>query len=87
MFGLFSHGVSVAFQASGWFCTFVEAAVVVSGACISKSLDYSLRCYLANAGLSEYKKKKKKKKKILQWFYNTNNLRSQSFIDINNNDL
>ena len=29
LFGLPSHGVSVAFRADGLFCTFVEAAVVV----------------------------------------------------------
>ena len=54
-----SYGVSVTFQAGGLFCTFVEAAVEVSCASISKLLDYSLPSRLLNVGLSEHKKKKK----------------------------
>ena len=61
LFGLPSQRVSVAFQASGLFRTFVEAAVVVSCACISKSSAYSLPCGLVNVGLIDYKKKKNNK--------------------------
>ena len=61
LFGLLSGGVSVALQADGLFCTLVEAAVVAADACIGKSLEYPLPCWLANTGLSKYKKKKIKK--------------------------
>ena len=57
---MLSHRVSVVFRAIGLFSTFVEVAVVVRCACISKSLDYSLRYQLVHAGLSAFKKKKKK---------------------------
>ena len=53
------------FRTDGLFRTFVEAAVVVGCACVSKSPDYSLPCRLVNEGLGEYKKKKNSNSKII----------------------
>ena len=55
LFGLRSQGVSVSFRVGGLFYTFVEAAVVIGYACISKSLEHPLPGQLVNVGLSEYK--------------------------------
>ena len=48
--------ISVACRAGGLFRTYVEVAVVIHCAWISKLLQHLMSCLLANAGLSEYKK-------------------------------